>query len=166
MLKVLMILVSVSFLSVARGQDKGTELAGHVGLAIGMLDNGAGFNIGMNSNYPLSRLFSLEGQLTYSRFSVSTFISGEKETISALSLLAGGRLYLLAPGTQIRPYINLLIGGTYANEKSDTNAAMRAMDELTVGVSTGLFLQIESRLNFGMSLESPGFIILRAGYAF
>lgn len=164
-LHVLMIIVLVGYLSMVKGQSIKHQFAGHLGVASGILDNGFGLNLGLTASQSLSRFFALEGQASYTKAGVSSFLSGEKERIGSLSLLVGGRLYLTSPQKSIRPYLNFLVGGAFVNERR-IGSATTSTDEFTAGASTGLYVEVKRKLFFGVSVESPSFLILRGGYAF
>ncbi len=134
-----------------------------IGITSPILDNGIGFHLGVNPSYALFSHLSIEGQVSYIHTDINGyFISGGEGTLDAGNALVGGRLYLTHPDNQVRPYINLLFGGNFTQEK-------RVAGETTAmflpGFSAGGFLEIHKFL-VGVTFDSPKNIILKAGYIF
>ena len=129
-----------------------------IGLSSPILDNGTGFYIGVNPSFPLSRFISVESQLSFAYVKIDgSFISGETGSQSNVNALLGGRLYLLSKERKARPYFNLLVGGMYNSEEDYM--------EFTFGGSAGGFVEI-NKILLGVSVETPGNIIVKAGYIF
>lgn len=129
-----------------------------IGLNIPILDNGTGFHIGLNPAYKVASHFAIESQLSIAVVQDgSTFLSGESDDQNNFNALLGGRFYILSDRKKVRPYFNLLLGGTF-NSKAD-------YQEYLFGVSTGLFVDL-NRFLAGVSVETPGNIIIKVGYVF
>ncbi|MFK8009285.1 MAG: hypothetical protein AB8H03_23190 [Saprospiraceae bacterium] len=139
-------------------QKRNFSISPTIGLNIPILDNGSGFHIGINPAFSVSSRFAIECQFSYAYVKVNdSFISGESGSQENFNALLGGRFYLLSDKKKIRPYFNLLLGGTL-NRETD-------YEEYLLGVSTGFFVDF-NRLLAGLSFETPGNIILKIGYAF
>lgn len=134
------------------------------GVATPILDNGIGYHIGLNPCWSLSNHISIEGQLSYAAVEIDgAFISGAQGTVKTFNALAGGRLYILSPEKNVRPYINLLLGGMLSDDQSENTTNRNP--EFGVGLSTGAFLEIK-RFVVGVSFDTPSNLILKAGYNF
>lgn len=125
-----------------------------VGVATPILDNGLGFQLGVNPSYAITPNFSLEGQVSFTHINATSFIAGEDKTTNSFYALIGGRLYLAPESKAFRPYINALIGG-FNNNTSDGN----------LGFSTGGFLEL-NRTIIGLSFESSQNLVLKLGRVF
>lgn len=134
-----------------------------VGVTTPILDNGIGVHLGVNPSYALFSHLSLEGQLSYIHTDISgAFISGGEEKVNAGNALVGGRLYFTAPEKKLRPYLNLLLGGNYTQEKREGGETTANFGP---GFSVGGFFEIQ-RFLVGVTFDSPQNIILKAGYIF
>lgn len=134
------------------------SISASIGLNLPILDNGVGFFVGVNPTFGLSNNFSLEAQVSFASVtSGENFLTGEPEPQSNFNALMGGRLYILSLERRVRPYINLLGGGMY-NTDAD-------YIEVIFGFSSGVFVDIKQFM-FGISAESPGNIIFKAGCKF
>lgn len=134
------------------------SISASIGLNFPILDNGVGFFIGVNPAYCLSNNFALESQFSFATVPGGEgFLTGEPEPQSNFNFLLGGRYYILSEEKKVRPYINFLGGGMFNTDADYV--------ELIVGFSTGAFVEIK-QLIFGISAESPGNIIVKAGWKF
>lgn len=142
----------------AIAQKRSFSISPTIGINFPLLDKGLGFHISLNPAYTLSSRFTIESQLSYAFTEIDgKFISGESGSQENFNVLAGGRFYILSGEKKIRPYFNLLLGGTL-NRRSD-------YEEYIFGLSTGLFFDI-NRFLAGISLETPGHIVIKVGYTF
>ena len=148
----------LSLCSTTIAQKRNFSLTPTIGLSIPILDNGIGIHFGVNPAYAVSSRFSIESQLSYVAAKIDgQFISGEEGFQENFNALIGGRLYVRSDEKKIRPYFNLLLGGTL-NRESD-------YQEYIFGLSTGFFVDIK-RFLIGLSVETPGYGILKVGYVF
>ncbi len=134
----------------------------------GLLSESKGWQIGLNSRRDLSRYFSLEAQLSFSRF--RTFGGSHTDTHHMLAGLVGGRLYVSSPERPVRPYVQMLVGAAhdwsrifYSNDEiyhnSDTGLAL----------SGGVYLELGKRFHVGLSSlwsNAEAVILVGAGYTF
>lgn len=125
-----------------------------VGIATPILDNGLGFQLGVNPSLAIRPNFYAEGQLSYTYINTTAFISGEAGSSSSFYALIGGRFYLTPETKKIRPYINGLVGGFSSND-SDGN----------LGFSVGGFIEMR-RTVIGISFESTQNLVLKLGRVF
>ena len=153
---ILLVLFTSSLNTTAQKGD--LSISASLGLNFPILDNGVGFFVGVNPTYGLSNNFALETQFSFGFVpGGEDFLTGEPEPQNNFNALLGGRLYILSDEKKVRPYINLLGGGMY-NADAD-------YIEVILGFSTGAFVEIKQFM-FGISAESPGNIILKAGFKF
>ena len=125
-----------------------------VGVVTPLLDNGLGFQVGVNPSFKVNQYVSIESQFSYSYINASAFLTGEDEINNSFYALIGGRLYLASERKTFRPYINAMMGSSHSN-KSGKN----------LGFSTGGFLQIGKTV-VGISLESTQNIVFKLGRRF
>jgi len=137
-----------------------------VGVGTPMLDNGIGFHVGYNPSFSVHEYFAVEGQLSYFYTNLTgSFISGNTGTVQSVNLLTGGRLYFTSEDKNVRPYINLLIGGMYNREFMERIGGSNTTSEFGLGGSAGAYVNI-SRFVIGLSLDTPQNFILKVGYTF
>lgn len=141
---------------------KSLKATATVGWAIPILDGGRGFHLGINPNYSFSEFFAIEGQLSYAYANINKFIIGDPAKAQAANALIGGRIYILEDDRQFRPYLNLMGGVLYYFEKDKTTLINSSF--FSLGLSAGLYMQIQKRLTIGIAGETPAFLVLKAGY--
>lgn len=144
-------------------QNTGLSTLTTIGVTSPLFDDGIGIHVGINPSYPLSNLFSLEGQISYSHTKItSTFISGNQGFGNSVYALLGGRLYFNSEKRINRFYVNLLFGGNYNKEVK--NGAIQD-GGFVMGVSGGAFVEL-NKFNIGLSYETPQNLIFKIGYIF
>lgn len=158
-----LLILTIGFGSSVFAQKGSFSTNATVGVTTPILDNGIGVHLGINPSYALFSHLSVEGQLSFIHTNVNgAFISGNEEKVNAGNALVGGRLYFTAPEKNLRPYLNLLLGGNYTRQKRDGG-------EITAnfgpGISIGGFLEMR-KLLVGLSFDTPQNIVLKAGFSF
>ena len=144
----------------AHSQDRAFSTTLSLGIGSPLLDNGPSFHFGLNPNYQLAPIFSLEGQVSYIRTQINgSFLSGRTGNSNTLNLLGGGRLYLLSEGRKLRPYLNLLVGTVYEQEQLDGTES----SQWGFGYSAGAYVEFND-LALGLSLDAPQYLLLKVGY--
>ncbi len=133
-----------------------------VGWAIPILDGGRGFHLGINPNFSFSDFFAIEGQLSYAYANINKFIIGDPAKAQAANALIGGRIYILENDRDFRPYLNLMGGILYYFEKDKTTQVNSSF--FSLGLSAGLYMQIQKRFTIGIAGETPAFLVLKVGY--
>lgn len=153
-LKVVLIgfLVFISSLSFAQ-----INVAATVWIANPIFDNGFGIQVGVNPSFELTEYFSLESQFSLIHINGTQFISGEEFTTLSYNALAGGRLYILSSEKSFRPFINFLVGANLNQEETF---------ESDLGVSLGIYGELNDKLLFGIAAETDAFIVAKLGYQF
>ncbi len=153
-LKVVLIgfLVFISSFSFAQ-----MNVAATVGVTSPILDNGLGIQVGVNPSFELSEYFSLESQFSLIHIDGTQFISGDEFTMQSYNALVGGRLYVLGSEKSFRPFINFLAGANFNSGESR---------ESGVGVSLGVYGELNDSLLFGVAAETEGFFTAKVGYQF
>ena len=142
---------------------QGFSVAGTVGYAVPILDNGSGFHVGVNPFYDIGNYFAVEGQVSYARVEVNGgFLSGEQSIDKSFNVLAGPRLYFTSPARKVRPFINALFGlNSFNSERINRDDVQNSM----LGISVGAYANIRQFV-VGLALETDGLVALKAGYAF
>lgn len=134
----------------------------------GLLSDSKGWQIGLNPRRDLSRYFSLEAQVSFSRF--KTFGGSHTDTHNMLAGLVGGRLYVLSPERQFRPYVQMLVGAAH-----DWSRIFYSADEIyhnsdtDLALSGGVYLELNKRFHVGLSSlwsNAEAVILVGAGYTF
>lgn len=136
-----------------------------IGIGTPMLDssNVVGFHIGYNPSFSLSEYFAIEGQVSYFNTQVvGAFLSGDMGTVHSVNALAGPRLYFTFEDKDKHFYLNFLVGGLYHNEMMDR---IDSAPEFAFGLSCGAFMNV-NQFTFGLSYDTPGNVILKAGRTF
>lgn len=135
------------------------------GISSPILDNGIGFQIGINPTYqlPEHEYVGLEGQISYNYTGItSSFISGRKGSAQAFHLLGGGRIYLFPESWNTRMYLNLMAGLlVYTATLDNTQGNL----EYGLGLSTGLYVK-HKRIIIGISGETPQNVMAKVGFIF
>ncbi|MFK7807707.1 MAG: acyloxyacyl hydrolase [Saprospiraceae bacterium] len=155
-----LIVLLITFQSNSIAQDRQYIFTPNVGLTIPVLDNGVGFHIGINPAYRITQRLYIEGQLSYSYTDINgSFLSGGKGNDWAVNTLFGPRLYINSEDKKNRFYLNLLAGAVYHTEKRDG----RSDDtDFELGYSAGIYYEM-GRLMLGLSVDSPGYFVLKVG---
>ena len=149
-------------LQIANAQNKPLEAVATIGWAIPILDGGAGFHIGINPHYDFSEFFAIEGQLSYARANIKKFLVGDPAKAQIANGLIGGRIYIVESDRNFRPYLNLLGGVMYYFEKDKTTQVNSSY--FSLGLSAGLYVQIQNKFTVGIAGETSAFLVLKAGY--
>ncbi len=150
--------------TVLNAQNNDFSITPTLGLGSPILDGGLSCHLGVNPGLSVSPYFSVEGQLSYIYTKVnSAFLSGERGTSHSVNLLTGGRLYFIPDDKKVRPYINILLGGSYHREIEKSPGLKTT--EFGLGLSAGAFVKIDN-LVLGLSIDTPQHIILKVGYVF
>ena len=133
------------------------NIAATVGVASPILDNGLGIQVGINPSFEITEYFSLESQFSLIHIEGTQFISGDEFTMQSYNALAGGRLYILSSKKYFRPFINLLAGA---------NLNPGETRESDLGVSLGVYGELNDKLLFGIAGETDAFYVAKLGYQF
>ncbi|MEM6343901.1 MAG: outer membrane beta-barrel protein [Bacteroidota bacterium] len=158
--KSILLYLCLGFALGTQAQNRDLSLTLSLGIGTPLLDNGPSFHLGLNPTYKLAPIFSLEGQISYIRTQINgSFLSGRTGNSNTLNLLAGGRLYLLSEGRNVRPYLNLLVGTVYEQEQLDGTES----SQWGFGYSAGAYVEFNS-LVVGLSLDAPQYLLLKVGY--
>ena len=153
-LKVVLAIILFTFYNYSFSQ---IDVSATVGAATPILNNGTGIQIGINPSMEVTDYFSIEGQASYIHVDAKGFLSGEDVTMTSFNALAGGRLYFLNSEKSFRPYFNLLAG---INHHSEQNSP------LGIGLTLGLYGEVNDKFLIGVATESYSFIIGKVGYQF
>jgi len=149
--------------SIAKAQDNSFSNTAILGIGTPILDNGIGFHIGYNPSLSVHEYVAVEGQLSYFYAKVTgSFLSGDTGMVHSVNTLVGPRIYFTPQDAKVRPYISALAGGLYNNEIIDR---IDSAPEFGLGFSGGAFVKV-NQLTFGLSYDTPGNVILKAGYTF
>lgn len=158
-----LLMLTIGFSSSVFAQKGSFTTNATVGVTTPILDNGIGVHLGINPSYALFSHFSIEGQLSFIHTNVKgAFISGKEEKVNAGNALVGGRLYFTAPEKNLRPYLNLLLGGNYTQEKQEDGETTANFGP---GFSAGAFLEVHQFV-VGGTFDTPQNLILKVGYIF
>lgn len=136
-----------------------------LGVGTPILDNGIGFHLGYHPSVSVHEYFAVEGQLSYFNAKVTGFISGDAGRNHAVNFLTGPRVYLIAEDKNVRPYINLLLGGIYTREIMERAGVSTTRSEFGFGFSGGAYVNI-NQFVLGLSYDTPQNVIFKVGYTF
>lgn len=132
-----------------------------LGLATPILDNGFGYQIGINPSYELTDYFLLEGQVSYIKVDGTAFLAGDILEIKSFNALAGGRLYILNKQKSFRPFVNFMIGVNYNKKRIPEDDFERSR-----GISLGVYGEVNNKFLIGISAETYSFLLVKMGYKF
>ena len=139
-----------------------------VGISQAILNNGTGLHGGLNPSFELSKIFSLEGQLSHIYTNIEDYFnSGDYGSSNDINLLAGGRIYLNSREKKNRFFMNLLFGLNYERDDKIVDQAVnyrKIREEYRLGFSVGGFYCFK-KLNFGLTYDSHH-MVLKFGYNF
>ena len=162
MKKLILLLLFFGLINNSNAQEKSFEKLVTIGISQPILNNGTGFHVGFNPSFELTKLFSLEGQLSHIYTNIdSYFLSGDYGRSNDVNLLAGGRFYLNSSENKNRFFVNLLLGLNY---ERDDRLDREIREEYRLGFSVGGYYRFK-KINFGLSYDSHH-IVLKCGYSF
>ncbi len=151
--------------TIAKAQTNDFSHTVIVGIGSPILDNGQGFHLGYNPSLSVYEYLAVEGQLSYFYAETSGFINGRKDKVHSVNVLVGPRLYFTPQDKNIRPYINLLIGGLYTREITERAGISTTRSEFGLGFSGGAYVNIHQFV-LGLSYDTPQNVIFKVGYTF
>ncbi len=143
-----------------------------VGYPIGIFDlPKSGYHAAANVTYPFNDYFELEGQVSFTGMkfnrATNTFAHDGGE-IKNFNLLGGIRIYVLSHYSNVRPYINFLMGygNGINNEYNDQNTLIKSTTG-PLGYSAAFNVEIKTKYLVAVSIEGPtANIVAKVGYQF
>jgi|GEM_PF-764074 len=155
--------------TIAKAQENNFSHMVTLGVVTPLLQSGMGFHAGYNPGFSLFPFLDVEGQLSYyyaKTVTGSFFSPSDTEIFQSVNLLAGGRLYLAPEEKKARPYVNLLIGGSYNSEAIEHPfQGTSKSTKLAFLAITGAYMNI-NRFTFGVSTNVRQGWVFKVGYTF
>jgi len=134
-----------------------------LGIGAPILDSmSVGFHMGYNPSFSLSEYLAIEGQVSYFNTQLMTVFSDDISTAHSVNALVGPRLNFIFEDKERYFYLNFLVGSLYDSEmtnRTDTDS------KFTFGLSFGGFLKVQ-QFTFGLSYDTPGNVVFKAGHSF
>lgn len=163
-LNLILLVLCLQLGSTVQAQERNyyTLVAG--GINTPLLDGGIGPYIGIHPHYHFASHFAVEAQLSYKySYIFSTFINGDKSDMHSANALVGFRFYFMKPENKTRLYVNALAGFNYTEEK---NSMGTYNDYRGLGLSSGLWVELKNRIPIGLTFDTQGHWVLKAGWNF